>query len=61
MVDAQRLAEDDRALELLVIVNPDSHARRRIRNVLGGRIDEGTRILVFDYFEEFARFLEGAT
>jgi hypothetical protein len=44
-------------LELLVTVNPDQLARRRIRAVLQRRLNENTRVLVFDRFEEFYRFL----
>ena len=45
-------------LELLVIVNPDREARRRIRSVLSRRISNTTRVVVFDYLKEFARFIE---
>jgi hypothetical protein len=45
-------------LELLVIANPDAEARARIRRVLSRRIDADTRVITFDYFEEFASFLE---
>lgn len=41
----------------LVIVNPDQVARRRIRQTLSSRVTGRTRILVFDYFEEFHKFM----
>lgn len=55
MVDAGRKRVDP--FDWLVIVNPDSIARRRIRRTLAGRISETTRVLTFDYFEEFSGFL----
>jgi len=44
-------------LDLLVTVTPDQLARRRIRQTLMHRIDGNTRVLSFDTFQEFARFL----
>ena len=44
-------------LKLLVIVNPDREARRRIRRVLSARISRKTRIVTFDRFSEFSQFL----
>lgn len=44
-------------LDLLVIVNPDQEARKRIRDVLNRRIANRTRVMSFDYFREFAEFL----
>ncbi len=44
-------------LELLVVVNPDREARRRIRHVLLNRMDKSTIVIVFDTFKEFAGFL----
>ena len=44
-------------LKLLVVVNPDKEARRRIRRVLSGRITPKTRIVTFDRFSEFSQFL----
>ncbi len=60
MVDAGRSpgAPD---LELLVTVNPDREARRRIRRVLSGRITPKTRIMSFDTFEELAKFISAET
>lgn len=46
-----------RKLKLLVIANPDSEVRRRIRDVLRKRITLGTRVLVFDTFKELHNFL----
>lgn len=46
------------ALTLLVIVNPDHAARRRIRDTLRKRIDDETRILSFERFVDFHKFLE---
>ena len=56
MVDAgrQHAAPD---LKLLVVVNPDKEARRRIRRVLSARITPKTRIVTFDRFSEFSQFL----
>ena len=41
------------ALDSLVIVNPDRTARRRIRAALQGGLKPSTRVLSFDYLEEF--------
>ncbi len=46
-----------RPLELLITVNPDQSARRRIRAVLQRRLDKETRVLSFDRFEDFHNFL----
>lgn len=56
MVDA---GQEARApdLDLLIIVNPDTEARARIRQVLNRRINDQTRVMTFDYFSEFAQFL----
>ena len=43
------------ALKSLVIVNPDPTARRRIRTALHGGISSSTRVLSFDYLEEFVQ------
>lgn len=40
-------------LRWLIIVNPDSIARARIRHTLMPRMTDRTRTLTFDYFEEF--------
>lgn len=45
-------------LRLLVVANPDPQARHRIRQVLAGRIGPNTRIMTFDSFGEFAKFLK---
>lgn len=42
------------ALDSLVIVNPDKTARRRIRTAAQGGLKSTTRVLSFDYLEEFA-------
>ena len=57
MVDAGR---DGKApdLDLMLIVNPDKQARRRIRQVLSRRISEKTRVMSFDCFSEFAEYLD---
>jgi hypothetical protein len=41
------------ALDSLVIVNPDRIARRRIRSAMQGGMKPETRVLSFDYLEEF--------
>lgn len=41
------------SLASLVIVNPDRTARRRIRSALQGGLQPSTRVLSFDYLEEF--------
>lgn len=41
------------ALDSLVIVNPDRTARRRIRAALQAGMKSSTRVLSFDYLEEF--------
>ena len=56
MVDAGREGHAP-DLDLLVIVNPDQEARRRIREVLNRRIVNRTRVMSFDYFSEFAEYL----
>jgi len=56
MVDAVK-KQAAHPLELLIIVNPDQGARRRIRQILWGRIDHKTRILSFDFFKQFSDFL----
>lgn len=47
-------------LRLLVIVNPDPAARARIRDTLRNRINPATRVLTFESFRAFARFLDAA-
>ncbi len=54
MVDADHGAP---ALDLLVTVNPDPEARRRIRRTLLRRLGHRTRVMSFAYFSDFARFL----
>ncbi len=44
-------------LAWLIIVNPDQVARRRIRQTVIGRITGRTKVLTFDYFEDFYRFM----
>jgi hypothetical protein len=56
MVDAGRQATAPN-LDLLVLVNPDREARARIRDVLNRRVTDHTRVVTFDYFDEFAEFL----
>jgi len=41
-------------LDCVVVVNPDSEARRRTREVLQRGIGDKTRVLSFDEFGEFA-------
>lgn len=41
------------ALDSLVIVNPDRSARIRLRSAVQGGLKSDTRILSFDYLEEF--------
>lgn len=43
------------ALDSLVIVNPDRVARKRIRSALQAGLQPSTRVLSFDYLEEFAQ------
>lgn len=43
------------ALKSLVIVNPDRPVRRRIRGALQGGMNSATRVLSFDYLEEFVQ------
>lgn len=43
------------ALDSLVIVNPDRAARRRIRGAIQGGMKASTRVLSFDYLEEFVQ------
>ena len=52
-----RVDDQARRLELLVTVNPDQSARRRIRQALIHRIGKGTRVLSFEKLSEFAGFL----
>jgi hypothetical protein len=47
-------------LELLVAVNPDSASRRRIREMLRRRINDETRVLSFERFEDLHAFLDNA-
>lgn len=49
--------ENPKVLELLVTVNPDQKARERIRSVVHRRLGRETRVLSFDTFREFYRFL----
>jgi hypothetical protein len=56
MVDSS-MSDAAKDLDLLAIINPDQTARARIRQVLRSRIKRDTRVLTFDKFEEFARFL----
>ena len=58
MVDAGQLGGAP-PLDLLVTVNPDQRARRRIREVLNRRIVSQTRVMSFDYFKDFAEFISG--
>lgn len=41
------------SLKALVVVNPDQQARKRARNVLQRGISKDTRVLSFNYFDEF--------
>jgi len=50
-----RVSVGKEKLRRLVIVNPDSEARRRTRDVLMRGFGKGTRVLVFDSFKEFSR------
>jgi hypothetical protein len=59
MVDAGR-ASGAPDLDLLVVVNPDQSARRRIREVLNKRINSQTRVLSFARFNEFAKYISRA-
>lgn len=59
MVDAPGLGPAP-YLHLLVIVNPDPTARARIRDTLRNRINASTRVLTFESFGSFARFLDAA-
>lgn len=43
------------SLDSLVIVNPDREARKRIRTALQNGLKTSTRVLSFDYLEEFAQ------
>lgn len=45
-------------LDLLVVVNPDPEARRRIRQVLRPRLGSRTRVLTFEELEHFGAFLD---
>ena len=57
MVDAGRQGTPN--LDLIVIVNPDPEARRRIRQVLSQRTTHKTRVISFDCFAEFADYIDG--
>lgn len=46
-------------LDLLVVVNPDQEARRRVRDVLNKRISPQARVMSFDHFSEFAEYVSG--
>lgn len=54
MVNSQ---DNPEPLELLVTVNPDQQARRRIRQSLQKRMGSKTRVLSFERFSDFADFL----
>lgn len=41
------------ALDSLVIVNPDRYARKRLRTAVQGGLKSDTRVLSFDFLEEF--------
>jgi hypothetical protein len=43
------------ALDALVIVNPDKSARSRIRSAIQNGLKPSTRVLSFDYLEEFVQ------
>ena len=59
MVDAMRgQPHKARDLKLVILVNPDKEARARIWRVLSERISSETRIITFDRFEEFAKYLD---
>lgn len=45
-----------RDLDLLITVNPDRDARKRIRSALQHRLGSRTRVLSFERFEDFYRF-----
>ena len=46
-----------RPLDLLVVVNPNSESRRRVRMVLQRRLGTETKVLSFERLEDFHRFL----
>jgi hypothetical protein len=49
-----RVAVNPEKLRNLVLVNPDREARRRTMRVLARGMNAKTRVMVFDYFKEFA-------
>jgi len=55
-----RTATSSTPLKSLVVVNPDKDARRRTRAVLQRALDRTTRVLSFDYFEQFLELNEEA-
>lgn len=50
-----RFGVKKRALDSLVIVNPDRAARRRIRSAVQAGLKPSTRVLSFDHLQEFAQ------
>lgn len=44
----------------LIIVNPDSQARRRTIEVFRNRLIQSSRVIVFDKLEEFSRLIVSA-
>lgn len=48
-----RFGVKKKALESLVVVNPDSDVRKRIRSSLSSGLKDSTRVLSFDYLHEF--------
>lgn len=46
-------------LDLIVIVNPEQDARRRIRQVLSTRVTNQTRVMSFHDFDEFGEYIDG--
>jgi hypothetical protein len=48
-----RFGVKKKALDAIVIVNPDNFSRRRIRTALQAGLKDSTRVLSFDYLEEF--------
>lgn len=58
-VDSQ-FGKNHKPLSDLVIVNPDQASRARIRQTLVKRINEKTRVLSFDTFEQFSGVLRSA-
>lgn len=51
-----KVDSDAPKLDLLITVNPDREARKRIRSVLQHRLGKRTRILSFERFEDFYKF-----